>query len=414
MAQYSPRIWLLASLLYFTSLFYLLFQGGKTSLMLFVFLNVLAVYLLLGRWSGIASVRGSRVFSNGSGNVAFLTAGQSLEVGLRIHIPGFWPMPYVIVKETLARVTSGEDQQYEMSFVPDYRRNGQLLYRTGPLRRGTYQFAETSCATKDIFGLFEHRGVFLHENQVHVLPQTVELKDWQLHKYAQRGANQRTYASQWARETTQIDGVREYIHGDRLSRVHWTATARTGQWKSKEYEREALPRIVIVLDRAAASYRSEAQFELAVSVSASLLSAALRLGMPVGFVSAGKQPRWFGEGREPVSREVVLRHLIGVEPDGEQSVGVTLCQAADKFESGVFLALVTGSLQLEQADEAYASFERKHIQPGFVHVQDRTPRVGDEQKLTYWRDLCEAREWQFHSLAELDQLPQAFGEVSSA
>ncbi|MDG0812063.1 DUF58 domain-containing protein [Cohnella rhizosphaerae] len=61
-----------------------------------------------------------------------------------------------------------------------------------------------------------------------VLPRTVELQEWRHLRKARTGQIEQRASSLWARETTQIDGVREYIHGDRMSRIHWNATARTG------------------------------------------------------------------------------------------------------------------------------------------------------------------------------------------
>ncbi|RIE04152.1 DUF58 domain-containing protein [Cohnella faecalis] len=83
---------------------------------------------------------------------------------------------------------------------------------------------------------------------------------------------------------------------DRFSRIHWNATAKTGQWKSKEYEREALPRVVFVLDRNAASYRTPELFELALSTAASLVELSQQKGMQIGFVSAGRIASYFGSG----------------------------------------------------------------------------------------------------------------------
>ena len=63
-----------------------------------------------------------------------------------------------------------------------------------------------------------------------------------------KGGFSHASAARASRETTQINGIREFLPGDRLSRIHWGATAKTGQWKSKEFEREALPRTIVLLD----------------------------------------------------------------------------------------------------------------------------------------------------------------------
>ena len=58
--------WRVIGILYVISLLFLLFQGGKTSFMLFCIFNVLVIYLVFGRWSGIGNVTGTRRLINGT------------------------------------------------------------------------------------------------------------------------------------------------------------------------------------------------------------------------------------------------------------------------------------------------------------------------------------------------------------
>lgn len=407
-----PRGWWLSVALYITVTCYLLFQGGKTSLMLFMIINALAVYLMLGRWSGIGGVQGTRIIDTNAGSSTLLTAGMRLHIKLRMQIPGFWPLPYIIVREKLVRSLGGESHLYEMSFVPDYRRRGEVQFETAPLRRGRYQFHTTECSTRDIFGLFEHRGSFFQPLNIQVLPRIIELKDWQMLRRSQRGVFQHTFTSLWARETTQIDGVREYIHGDRLSRIHWNATAKTGQWKSKEFEREALPRVVFVLDRNEASYQTMDQFELAVSVAASLLELTIARGMPIGFVSSGQSSYWYGEGRTPVSRDEVLHHLVDVESDGKLILSDVLGQVAERYEPGIHIVIISASTDAQTLTSMRA-LEGKRMAPSVIHIASKHNVEGDTAKLLQWQRLCQSKQWEFCSVSQLDHLPQQLGGVSA-
>jgi uncharacterized protein (DUF58 family) len=406
---YLPRAWWLSGSLYMASVFYVLFQGGKTSLMLFVILNALGVYLILGRWSGIAGIQGTRALQQTDGQSGFLTAGMRLSVKLQMQIPGFWPLPYIIVREKLARLNSGENQLYEVSFAPDYRRRGEIHFESAPLRRGRYQFQTTDCSTRDIFGLLEHHGSFFQPMDIQVLPRSIQLKDWQLIRRSERGMFQHTYTSLWARETTQIDGVREYIHGDRLSRIHWNATARTGEWKSKEFEREALPRVVFVLDRNATSYRRADQFELAVSVAASVLELSIWKGMPIGFVSAGERSYWFGEGRTPVTREQIVQHLVDVEPDGTQTMGDLLCQVAERYEAGIHIVVISPSTGHPNLSTAVNALTAKRMIPSVIHIADPHAAELDARSLGQWQLWCQSKDWDFCTVNQLEKLPQALG-----
>jgi len=398
--------------LYLLSLCFVVFQGGKTSLMLFVMLNALGLYLLLGRWSGIGQVQGLRTLEGAAAGLSTVTAGARLRVKLQVHIPGYWPLPYVIVRERLTRTSGSDSQDYELSFVPDYRRRGTIEYETAPLRRGRYVFQQTSCSTRDIFGLFEHHGAFEQPLEIRVAPRVLPLRDWRLLRKSRVGAVQQKVASIRSRETTQIDGVREFLYGDRLSRIHWNATARTGEWKSKEYEREALPRFVLVLDRRAAAYSSPEQFELAVSATASLVDLAVRLNMPVGFLSAGRERLWFGVGRQSGTREEVMDHLIDAEADGAGSLGEALGEASERFEPGAYLILVS-PLTEEDVAGAFETLEARRQVASHVHIAGRFPEQAERAVLERWRKLLLAKGWDLISISRLEDLLQAT-EVGTA
>jgi len=404
-------IWLPALTLYITSLFYLLFQGGKTSLMLFVMLNALIVYLVMGRWSGIGSVQGIRVIESGD-EAPELQAGMRLRVRLSIHVPGFWPIPYVIVRDCLIRSGADEWQVYEVSFVPDYRRRGEILYETVPLRRGRYRFGKTECSTRDIFGLFEHQGAFFAAREFQVFPRMIALKDWRMLRRSQSGVYQHSFTARWARETTQIDGVREYIPGDRLSRIHWNATARTGEWKSKEFEREALPRIVLVLDCEKAAYRTSEAFELAVSAAASLAELVAHRRMPLSVVTTGKRPGLFGADRMPAPRDAVMRHLIDVEADGLQPLGRMIVEASSKFSPGSQVVVISPQTGEALAD-AFASLEAARLIPSQIHIGGAFDDQETRLSLIRWQRLCQANQWDVVSITRLEDLPSAIGVASA-
>jgi uncharacterized protein (DUF58 family) len=92
-------------------------------------------------------------------------------------------------------------------------------------------------------------------------------------------------------DPTRIAGVRPYQAGDPLNRIHWRATARSGQLHSKVYEPTTLAGATLVLDfhkggyhRRGEPYRSE----LAVTAAVSLANAVYEMGQQIGLVSNGR------------------------------------------------------------------------------------------------------------------------------
>jgi uncharacterized protein (DUF58 family) len=197
-----------------------------------------------------------------------------------------------------------------------------------------------------------------------------------------------------------------------MSRIHWNATARTGQWKSKEYEREALPRFVIVLDAQASSYRTAEGFELAISAAASLLDFALRKGMPVGFVIAGATSRWYGVERPPVNRQDILEQLIDLEAEDGGSLGDTVFETLNRFGTGTHIVVVSPRKD-EPLARALEALGASRQAPSQVLVAERNPGPDEAKKAQQWQRLFRANGWELISLSRLEDLPGAL-EVGTA
>ncbi|MFD0715035.1 DUF58 domain-containing protein [Paenibacillus sp. GCM10027626] len=396
--------WKIIALIYLICLLFLLFQGGKTAFMLFCIFNALVIYLIIGRWSGIGKVSGSRKLGQeGAAQDHTLVAGMRLDVQLNIKIPGIWPIPFVLVRERLIRANGGE-LPFEASYVPRYRGAGAVSYKTPPLERGNYHFAATVCSTQDIFGLFEHKGAFDNPAPFSVYPQIVPIRDWQQFRSGGKGPYSTTAIQRSAKETTQINGVREYIYGDRLSRIHWNATAKTGQWKSKEFERESLPRTIFVLDRYEAGYGNGAAFELAVSAAASMIQFAFKRSASIGLLSAGSDGMM--PEQAPNQLQLIMNHLVRVQPDGQVPLYRMLRQSEGALPYGAFVVIISP----QQGEEAILAMEwlaRRGAAPLLIHVQDGHAAADNGGGAVNWMQLLRRGGIAVHSIGSLQELPAA-------
>ncbi|NIK75217.1 uncharacterized protein (DUF58 family) [Paenibacillus castaneae] len=396
--------WQLVAVIYITSLFYLLFQGGKTAIMLFMILNLLLIYLLLGRWSGIHRVNGHRAYtaSGAAAHEQSLFAGSSLDVSLQMKIPGYYPIPYVLVRDLLYR-HNGQKLAFETTFVPNWKRGGQVVYQTPPLQRGEYRFKHTECVTYDVFGLFEHKGKFGSDTVFSVLPQTVSLRQWNGVQRGIRGPYSHAIASRSAKETTQINGVREYLYGDRLSRVHWNATAKTGEWKSKAFERESLPRTIVILDRNHDGYGGEVatRFEVAVSAAASLLENGLKGDTAMGLVSIGKEITMFSPKAGMDQRNLIMKHLTFVDADASHSLSASLKRADSMLEQGSFAIVISP----DSGADVIRSMEwlsRRGLTPCLLHISSSIDLLSHQ---TSWKHVMNERGWLVFEIRQLQDLP---------
>lgn len=395
----SRRFWIVLSS-FLASLLFLLFQGGKFASMTFIIVFILCVYILLGRWSGISQARGTRAVSGGA-EEGELRAGDTLQVKLDVQIPGYWPISYLIIKDYLIHKTRGE-MTFETTLIPDWKRSGSVEYRTLPLRRGFYRFGKSECSTGDIFGVFEHTGPLDLPISFRILPQTIEIKEWnQMHRMM-KGMHHHSATTRALRETTQINGVREYNYGDRLSRIHWNATARTGTWKSKEFERESMPKTIIVLDRQQTDAGKEEEFELAVSTAASLVQYGIQRSMSLGLLSVGREAVYFEPKNGIVQHNEILNHLIDAEANGTHSLLQILEERSRILVPGSFIVIVS-SRKGDDILKVLGWMRQKQLNPCHLVIGE------DRDDHTSWINLLRTQGILAYSVGSLAELPKRLG-----
>lgn len=399
--RFTWKVWI-AIVLYVGSFFFMMYQGGKLSVMVFIIVTILCIYLGFGRYSGVASAVGKREVLY-DGKDAVFEAGKPLTVRIKLQIPGYWPIPYVQLRDRLVR-RGGREHSFEVSLVPDWRRHGEVSYLTQPLRRGMYRFAETECVTEDIFGLFEHKGVLEMPHSFTVLPKTVQIREWkQLHRQLM-GNHHHSVARHAMRETTQINGVREYNYGDRISRIHWNATAKTGTWKSKEFEREALPKTILVLDRQRSAYPNEEVFEAAVSVAASLFQYAKDKDLGVGLLSVGADSTYFEPRKGGWHYQSIMNHLVDVKADGNYSLMQVVADRSRLFTQGCFFAIITPAAG-DAMKELNYWLNHKQMVPCHIWMSAGV----DAARKQEWIRQLKLQGNLAYSIAALDDLPAALG-----
>ena len=83
--------------------------------------------------------------------------------------------------------------------------------------------------------------------------------------------------------------LREYVPGDDLRHVHWRSSARAGELLVRQYHDTRRNHATVVLDADPAAYRSDEEYELGVSVAASLIMCAAREEYDVSLVCGREQ-----------------------------------------------------------------------------------------------------------------------------
>lgn len=268
----------------------LVLESGLLAYAMYVLLGLMVLSRFLTR-SWIGCLEANRECANLTAEIS-----DTIDVAVTIKSTGWLPVPWVLIEDLLPR------KALSLRF-PRLRVLGkriklvmlrprgeiQLQYQLTLKARGYYQIGPLVLETGDLFGLHRRYRVVTEPQFVLVYPSIVPLLGYDL--ASRRPIGEVLISHRLYEDPTRIAGVREYQAGDPLSRVHWRATARTGELHCKVYEPSTLAGTTILLDFHEAGYPLRVEpmrSELAVTTASSLANAVCLLGQQVGLVTNGR------------------------------------------------------------------------------------------------------------------------------
>lgn len=153
----------------------------------------------------------------------------------------------------------------------------EVEYRIPTARRGVLRIGPLQLRRKGLAGLADSRTVAGEVVSVRVVPRVLPVRGLPTGvRRGHVGADERV-----ERGGTDLVGLREYVPGDDLRRLHWATSARTGTLMVREDADPARPHLAVILDDRSSSYPDPDAFEDAVELAASLLTAAMTATHPV-------------------------------------------------------------------------------------------------------------------------------------
>ena len=191
--------------------------------------------------------------------------------------------------------------------------------------RGVHHFGPLEARLGDPFGLFPRKIMVAPENEVvvypaiHALHQAVPQWSGNGVAEAQRG--------QPVDVPPDVSTIRDYAATDGLSRIHWASTARTGRLISRTFDTGQSADLLVVLDLQRGIHAGsgvELSLEYAISITASVVHAAIRRGQAVGLVTNSLAGTGYGAGRGEVQRLRLLDYLAVATDDGVRSLAETI------------------------------------------------------------------------------------------
>jgi uncharacterized protein (DUF58 family) len=158
--------------------------------------------------------------------------------------------------------------------------SARAAYRVPTLRRGRYAIGPMVVSLSEPFGLAKLTSELGPIDQVTVYPRIHDLASPPLGGGGLRASADAARARSVTLDGDEFAALREYEIGDDLRKVHWPATARTGELFIRQDASYREPHVVVVLDTRADAHDHDS-FEAAVEVVASLLVRLTRDGRRV-------------------------------------------------------------------------------------------------------------------------------------
>ncbi|MGD8191785.1 DUF58 domain-containing protein [Brevibacillus ginsengisoli] len=315
------------------------FQGGFASWFLFYSCLSFFAYELLAYVLMFATLQVTREIDRER-----LQDGEDVVVTIRIRRKIWFPLGWNLVVESLPDKLASYYEPHRQLFFPWFKREVQLTYMIPSLPRGYYRLEGCEITAGDFFGFIQRVKAFPLYNDFLVYPSHRQITHWPTGDGRMSGNVQ--VPNKRSDDVSAVRGVRDYQRGDRLSQIHWRASARGMGLKTKEFEHQAMNQIVFFLDVNKSGYpaKDTQLFEMAVKLTASLVYFASRRQFPFGFVSNQNERTVIPVGNTQTHFFRIFDQLARVMPEGEMEFAQVISREALEFPLGSTLALITPSL----------------------------------------------------------------------
>ena len=253
-----------------------------------------------------------------------------------------------------------------------------LIYALKPPKRGRFEFGQIAVRFPSRWSLAWCQTKLGEPTVVKVYPNLRRAREAELKALGARSLVAAHRKTSWRGEGREFESLREYVRGDELRHISWTATARRGKLTTRQYQVERDQTILIALDAGrlmTARIEQETKLDSAVHAALALMSAAARGGDNAGLMVFGRKIQNYlppSRGREHM--DAALEALHAVEPEMiEPSYARALEFVAANSKRRSLVVLLTDLVDEEGSKELISSLKllRPRHLPLVVTIADR-------------------------------------------
>jgi uncharacterized protein (DUF58 family) len=352
---------------------------ATTGAALYVRLLYMGALILIFTWVWTRiSLRGLRITRKARSLRA--SVGDVFEESFQVANLSRIPRPFVeVINQTNLPAAAGSRL---LTWIGG-RESRTYLARTWLTQRGAFPLGPTTLISGDPFGFFTNQRSFPSTGSLLVLPMIVPISDFPAPAGLLPGG--KAIQRKSFDVTPHASGVREYMHGDALKRIHWPSTARRGKLMVKEFEQDPQSEFWIYLDaqkdvqaqlpyeipkiwdnwifsRRPEIHLPPVTLEYGVSLAASLAHYFIEQRRAVGFVTDGPVYTVIPAERSERQESKVLETLAFVTGDGKLPLASLVDLQSPQMPLGSSALLITASIK----DDIILSvelLERRKLRP---------------------------------------------------
>ncbi len=238
---------------------------------------------------------------------------------VRVHVRNESARPFVVrVKDEYPpELQLGTPR--EVGLRVEGQTTATLVYTLTPPRRGRYEFGRVAVRYRSRLGLVWVGADAADVASVKVYPNLRRAREAELKALGARALVAMRRRTAWRGEGRDFESLREYVPGDELRHISWTATARRGRLTTRQYQIERDQTVLIALDAGrlmTARIEQETKFDSAIHAALALMSAAERGGDHTALAVFGRRIRaYVPPGRGHDQTEAVIEALHAIEPE---------------------------------------------------------------------------------------------------
>lgn len=273
-----------------------------------------------------------------------VAVGDTAEVQVTFRHHGSRSTPLLLVAEQLPQECGPAPRAALGSLAPGGAR--AIRYAVSPPLRGRLTLGPSTLVVRDPFGLTtRHLPIGTHDDLV-VVPRTWALEPVRSLRAPAGGEGDQPFVIAVRGDEDQT--VREYRDGDDRRRIHWPATARTGDLMVRHEDRPGRRRAVVLLDTRGSVFPGgiNARFEWALSAATSIALHLLSEGYAVSLVTSADTVG----GLDPDSdADTILGHGAMLMPSPDATLPLATARARSLVSAAAVMVAVIGEAAVDSA-----------------------------------------------------------------